>query len=78
MEPFLHIVTSVYQNFIFVRTGPIVGIVVGLVVIVAAICAYLWWWRRKQAKIERIWLMQIERANNVSANMILPFRAVSY
>lgn len=83
-NPFLHIcstegpVRNIYVSTLrFARVGTIAGVILGVLVsIVIGVCVYLWWWRRKNAKIERLWLMQLDRANNISSNMIMPFRTV--
>ena len=63
--------------FLSISVIVVVVVVVLVVIVIGGVLIYLWRWRKEQAKMEQLWLLQLERANNVSNNMIMPFRAVS-
>lgn len=65
-----------YFSVYFIIPAIVTSIVVIVVVVVVLAFGYLWWWKRKQAKMERKWMLQLERANNLSNSMMQPFRPV--
>ena len=47
-----------------------------MVLFILGIVYFVWRWKKRQEKMEQLWLLQLERANNVSNSMVMPFRAV--
>ena len=61
----------------FFFTEIAIGVIfVILILFILGIVIFVWRWKKRQEKMEQLWLLQLERANNVSNSMVMPFRAV--